>query len=327
MTNSNSRPDSRARTAGHCLLAPVLAAAALGLAFAPRGARGGLPERHLAMMKHVQADNCVSSFCGEEARACGTQWACVRAGACNANCQFFHKKTSEACNLECELSYGYNSTKYRTLMQCMADHDCLPVRNMSDGVCLARDDQTITNLTELGQIGQTADKSGKWWIVRGQNCAQSADWPAGFDYFPCQRDEFVPDPTSPAGADKWIDHIAYCGGSRNKCTTEMLYTVANVSMTSPGVMTHWYTDPPLKPQTEEWRVLSAPHPDWMLYIYCGSTPTGAYAGGSVVAREPIRTADMIPGWVETIFRAKAKEFGFDYDEMCISDDSISACVD
>ena len=27
--------------------------------------------------------------------------------------QFFHKKTSEACNLECELSYGYNSTKYR----------------------------------------------------------------------------------------------------------------------------------------------------------------------------------------------------------------------
>ena len=39
-----------------------------------------------------------------------------------------------------------------------------------------------------------------------------------------------------------------------------------------------YTDPPLKPQTEEWRVLSWPHPDWMLYIYCGSTPTGPYAG-------------------------------------------------
>ena len=38
-------------------------------------------------------------------------------------------------------------------------------------------------------------------------------------------------------------------GSKNKCTTEMLYTVANVSMTSPGVMTHYYTDPPLTPQT------------------------------------------------------------------------------
>ena len=70
-----------------------------------------------------------------------------------------------------------------------------------------------------------------------------------------------------------------------------------------------------------------PHPDWMLYIYCGSTPTGPYAGGSVVAREPIRTAGAIPGWVEDIFRAKAKEFNFDDDEMCISDDSIKACVD
>ena len=25
-------------------------------------------------------------------------------------------------------------------------------------------------------------------------------------------------------------------------------------------------------------MLSWPHPDWMLYIYCGSTPTGKYAG-------------------------------------------------
>lgn len=39
-----------------------------------------------------------------------------------------------------------------------------------------------------------------------------------------------------------------------------------------------YTDPPLKPQIERWLVLSWPHPDWMLYIYCGHTPTGPYAG-------------------------------------------------
>lgn len=290
------------------------------------GAQAGLPERHMAMMKHVQGGSCVTKYCAQEARQCGTQWSCIKASACNANCQFFHKKTSEACNLECELSYGYNSTKYRALVQCMADHHCLPVNVKSDGVCLANDNQTIRNLTQLAQIGEdkAKGKSGKWWIVRGLNCAQDATWPAGFDYFPCQRDEFVRDPTNPS---KWVDHIAYCGGSNNTCTTEMLYTVANVSMTSPGVMTHYYTDPPLKPQTEEWRVLSYPHPDWMLYIYCGSTPTGPYAGGSVVAREPIRTASKIPKWVEKIFRAKAKEFGFDYDAMCISDDSIKACVD
>ena len=108
---------------------------------------------------------------------------------------------------------------------------------------------------------------------------------------------------------------------------EWWLAVANVSMTSPGVMTHWYTDPPLKPQTEEWRVLSWPHPDWMLYIYCGSTPTGPYAGGSVVARDPIKKAGDIPPYVEKIFRAKAKEFNFDYDTMCISDDSLKECVD
>ena len=60
-------------------------------------------------------------------------------------------------------------------------------------------------------------------------------WPAGFDYFPCQRDEFVM-----AEDGSWIDHIAYCGGKNNTCQTPIVFTVANVSLTSPGVMTHWY---------------------------------------------------------------------------------------
>jgi len=284
---------------------------------------------HLA--QHIASgyggNNCVSQYCEDEAKSCGTEWSCIKAGACNADCEFFHKKTSESCNLLCELNYGYNSSKYRQLMQCMSDHGCLPLTNKSDGKCLAQDTQTIQNLTSLEQIGQVGNASGKWWIVRGQNCGQNGDWPAGFDYFPCQRDEFVPSPGDPHFKAGGIDHIAYCGGTDNKCSTPMLYTVANVSMTSPGVMTHWYTDPPLTPQTEEWRVLSFPHPDWMLYIYCGATPTGAYAGGSVVARHPIKTAGAIPKWVEDIFRAKAKEFDFDYDEMCISDDSLAECVD
>jgi len=265
--------------------------------------------------------SCINQHCMDEAKNCGTEWSCVQAGVCNADCQFFHKKTSESCNLLCELNYGYNSTKYRALMQCMSDNGCLPLTKKSDGICLANDTQTIRNLTSISQI------PGKWWILRGENCGQNSDWPAGFDYFPCQRDDFVALPRSdPARAVEWIDHIAYCGGSANKCSTPMLYTVANVSMTSPGVMTHYYTDPPLTPQTEEWRVLSWPHPDWMLYIYCGSTPTGPYAGGSVVSRTA-RTAGAIPKWIEVIFRAKAKEFNFDYDTMCISDDSGKQCVD
>ena len=70
--------------------------------------------------------------------------------------------------------------------------------------------------------------------MRGLNCGQKG-WPAGFDYFPCQRDEFVM-----ADDGSWIDHIAYCGGKNNTCQTPIVFTVANVSLTSPGVMTHWY---------------------------------------------------------------------------------------
>jgi hypothetical protein len=259
--------------------------------------------------------SCIMKNCSSELGACLKDGSCRKATFCNAKCQLPWNKNVEGCNLLCELSYGYNSTTYRNMMQCMSDHSCLPTMP-SDGICLADDSQTIQNLTDISQV------SGKWWIVRGMNCGQKG-WPAGFDYFPCQRDEFVPDPTTPG---KWIDHIAYCGGTDNKCTTDMLFTVANVSMTKPGVMTHYYTDPPLKPQTEEWRVLSWPHPDWMLYVYCGDVPTGPYAGGSVVTRGHKRTTD-IPAYVEKIFREVSEQYGFAYDDMCVSDDSIAACTD
>lgn len=252
---------------------------------------------------------CMNANCSTELKSCIADKTCRKANLCNLECE--NKKNVQACDLLCELTYGYNSTEYRAFLQCAVDHHCLPVYP-PDGKCLATDNQTIKNLTSIAQI------PGKWWILRGLNCGQEG-WPAGFDFFPCQQDEFVLEDG------KWVDHISYCGGINNTCSTPIVYTVADVVITSPGVMTHYYTDPPMKPQTEEWRVLSWPHPDWMLYIYCGSTPTGPYAGGSVVSRTA-RKATEIPKYVEEIFRAKAKEFKFDYDAMCISDDTIPACI-
>lgn len=175
-----------------------------------------------------------------------------------------------------------------------------------DGKCLAQDTDTVKNLTNLAQV------KGKWWILRGLNCGQPG-WPAGFDYFPCQQDHFV------FQDDHWIDLISYCGGSNNTCTTPIVHTVANVSIKKPGVMSHVYIDPPLTPENEEWRVLSWPHPDWMLYIYCGYTPTGTYTGGSVVSRLDRPAGSDIPKYVEEIFKKTAVQFGFDYDSMCVSD--------
>jgi hypothetical protein len=254
---------------------------------------------------------CVALNCTESLASCVIDPECISASFCNVKCSL-EKTDTQACNLLCELTYGYNSTKYRKLLQCMSDHSCLP-RSPPDGKCLATDEDAIKNLTDVAQI------KGKWWILRGLNCGQNESWPAGFDYFPCQRDEFVFE------NGQWLDHIAYCGGTNNTCSTPMMNTVAIARVITPGVLSHNYTDPPLKPQKETWRVLSWPHPDWMLYIYCGYTPTGMYAGGSVVTRMSKPSLDAIPSYVENEFRAVAKRHGFDYDSMCISD--VTNCSD
>ena len=92
---------------------------------------------------------CVLVNCSIPALECMLDSQCRKASFCNAECT--GKKNVEACNLLCELTYGYNSTKYRALLQCMSDHGCLPV-NPPDGVCLANDSDTIKNLTNMAQV-------------------------------------------------------------------------------------------------------------------------------------------------------------------------------
>lgn len=249
---------------------------------------------------------CGLAHCPGKLAVCGLNKQCRKALECNAGCQ--NKPNVDGCNLVCELTYGYGNLQYTNFLNCMVKSGCIPKSPM-DGKCLATNDQAIQNLTSMSQV------PGKWWIVRGLNCGQPG-WPGAFDYYPCQRDEFVFENNT------WIDQIAYCGGRDNNCTTPIVHTVANATIDTPGVMTHYYLDAPLLPQIEYWRVLSFPHPDWMLYVYCGSTPNGPYAGASVVTRSA-RTADAIPAYVEKIFNETAAKFGFDYDTMCIS--NVTTC--
>lgn len=245
---------------------------------------------------------CILTKCGGPGLHCMADKQCRSALECDAKCQ--HATDVNGCNLICELTAGYNSSLYHNVLQCAVDNGCFP-QNPPDGSCLANDTDAVANLTDMSQV------SGKWWILKGLNCGQSG-WPGAFDWFPCQRDEFVFEDG------KWVDHISYCGGKNNTCTTPIVNTVADAKITSPGVMTHWYTDPPLKPQIEEWRVLSWPHPDFMLYIYCGHTPLGPYAGGSVVSRT-VKTMSGVPSDALRQMEAVASRFGFDIDDMCESD--------
>ena len=47
---------------------------------------------------------------------------------------------------------------------------------------------------------------------------------------------------------QWINNVTYCGGRHNVCSTDIIVTIANVSMPHPGVVNHVYTDAPLEPQ-------------------------------------------------------------------------------
>lgn len=246
---------------------------------------------------------CSSLHCPLQLLSCMMQDQCRDALMCNARCQ--HQTDVVGCNLLCQFNYGYKDELYINMLQCMQENDCLPVLPMS-GKCL-KTNKTVSSITDYEQI------KGRWWIVRGLNCGQEG-WTGGFDAFPCQYDDFVEEDGT------WMDHIGYCGGRDSVCSSPYINTVARAEITEPGVLSHYYLDAPLLPQVEEWYILSRPHPDWMLYTYCGSTPTGPYGGGSVVTRSGLKPSD-IPDWIEREFIAVAAEHGFDYHDMCLSDNT------
>merc|ERR1712072_1401752 len=58
----------------------------------------------------------------------------------------------------------------------------------------------------------------------------------------------------------WINNITYCGGANGglaQCNTSVIDTIANITMCAPGAVCHSYTDSPLTPQFEHWRVIRA----------------------------------------------------------------------
>ena len=77
--------------------------------------------------------------------------------------------------------------------------------------------------------------------------------------------------------------MTYCGGRHDKCDTNIIVTIANVSMPVPGVSSnsqlrrftfasmqvvhHDYVDAPLAPQSEDWRLVSFPHPDYAFMMW------------------------------------------------------------
>jgi len=286
---------------------------------------------------------CMLRHCLKEVGACvGSAIfgeACLKTLKCNLACTKADDGHNRApgCAYLCEMTSGYTSPHYTKMIECIGErNNCLPTYP-NDGECLATDADAVQNITSLDQI------AGDWWVVKGINCGQTNDsspfrpggkyvpslnptkgknFPGGYDWYPCQHERFVkstghdyPNPTTP-----WVNNITYCGGANGglgNCSTNIIDTVANITMPVPGVVCHNYTDAPLKPQFEHWRIVSAPHPDWIASIWCGGTPLVTYNGGITLGRNKRNMADM-PKWVEDNFRATYKRFGVDWEEMCPS---------
>ena len=78
----------------------------------------------------------------------------------------------------------------------------------------------------------------------GLNCGEG-DYPGGYDGYPCQHERFVRQ-----GDGQWINNVTYCSGKHDVCDSEIIVTIANISLPHPGVVLHEYTDAPLAPQVK-----------------------------------------------------------------------------
>ena len=133
-------------------------------------------------------------------------------------------------------------------------------------------------------------------------------------------------------------------GKNDECVSEMIVTIANISLPKPGVVRHDYTDAPLSPQVwnvvnapnfcfwftvakpflqvENWRILSWPDQgDYLFMLWCGQLPILEYNGGIVLSRK--RNEKDMPKKYHEEFRRLAAKFGIDYDkDLCINNNDL-----
>jgi hypothetical protein len=93
----------------------------------------------------------------------------------------------------------------------------------------------------------------------------------------------------------------------------------SVTTPYPGYFVHWY---PSLNQTEPWVVISKPHSDYMMMLWCGENPVMKYAGGILLSKS--KDYNDMPKWVEDELRQAVNSHGLDFDKLFINDNSQCA---
>jgi len=277
-----------------------------------------LPNTGNAAISDLVLLMCGVTKCPLEMILCMSEPACRETLACNSECGTAGARSEQqACHLFCQLAEGEESEIYSSLVQCFAGNGCLPtLPEGTDGQCPV----TSENIHKVYVLGSLDEIEGTWLEVRGLNCGvPGSNWEGGYDALPCRSDSWV------CQAQQWWYHTSFCApGENGSCNDKGVVHLIGEPMLSdqePGLLEVFYANPPLQPQHERWYILSRPHPDWIMYTYCGSTPVGEYAGLNVMTRVPEPSNAAIPPEVDAAFRQAAVEFNFAYEDMCITDQS------
>lgn len=257
---------------------------------------------------------CFFEKCPELTMKCGLDKGCRAAMECTQKCgALADQKKAPGCAYLCEMTAGYKQQIFEEFLLCANANACIS-SYPPDGTCLATDADAVQDIKTM------EDVKGDWWVIKGINCGQEGttnltDFPGGYDWYPCQHERFL------LRGEQWINNITYCGGANNTCTSQIIDTVANVTISSPGVVMHNYTDAPLLPQLEHWRIVSRPRSDYVFVVWCGQTPLLYYNGG-IVLSSSARSLKDIPPEVEADFVKTAARFGMDWNKMCASDNNF-----
>ncbi len=210
---------------------------------------------------------CLTFKCGIPLAKCGLEGSCRKTLECVKSCTSDDPDERQRCTITCVESTP--SKAFAELSACMVKKKC--VAPSSQSTCsLPRNPSVIAPMT-------LHDLEGPWFVARGLSRA--------YDCWPCQQMTFrgIDNQHSKYDYDYMVvpDRL-----TRIECNARPAPSAtANAGRFSIDYEAYGV------PGTDDWHVLSFPHPDYALVYYCGATAmAGQYRGAVMMSRIP--AADM-----------------------------------
>lgn len=251
----------------------------------------------LGLNAGIAGSICIMTHCIVPSMKCMMESVCHEALTCIQGADY--SKPGQMLNCEVRSAMKGSISELTTLTECIYENGCQPMMP-DDGVCKVDHTSGQANLTDPSAI------EGEWWAIKGFN--------PHYDNLRCQHNRYHFDKAS----QQWVNNVTWVDD--DVASKPVIGTIPTVTAPYPGYFVHVY---PEMDQTEPWVVVSKPHDDYMVMLWCGENPAMKYAGGIVVSKH--KTADGMPKWVDDAIRERVTAHGIDYDKWFLNDNS--ECID